>query len=112
MQTDCFETQLQEQHELQVTCAFWGVLASKFGHKPAWLSHCEFLVKCCFLECVTHIFLCDTCAKVGSVAHDKMEYRQVSNIRRTALGNKIVDHSDVVGASPVGAAPTASSFST
>ena len=38
-------------------------------------------------------------------------YRQVSNISRT-LGNKIVDHSDVVGASPVGAAPIASSFST
>ena len=28
------------------------------------------------------------------------------------VGNKIVDHSDVVGASPVGAAPTTSSFST
>ena len=39
-------------------------------------------------------------------------YRQVSNISRTLLGNKIVDHSDVVGASPVGAAPTTSSFST
>ena len=39
-------------------------------------------------------------------------YRQVSNIRRTLVDNKIVDHSDVVGASPVGAAPTASSFST
>ena len=38
-------------------------------------------------------------------------YRQVSNIRRTLVG-KIVDHSDVVGASPVGAAPTTSSFST
>ena len=25
-------------------------------------------------------------------------YRQVSNIRRTLVGNKIVDHSDVVGA--------------
>ena len=37
--------------------------------------------------------------------------RQVSNIECT-LGNKIVDHSDVVGASPVGAAPTTSSFST
>ena len=31
-------------------------------------------------------------------------YRKVSNIRRTLVGNKIVDHSDVVGASPVGAA--------
>ena len=40
-------------------------------------------------------------------------YRKVSNIRRTLVGNKIVDHSlDVVGASPVGAAPTTSSFST
>ena len=49
-------------------------------------------------------------------------YRQVSNVRRTLVGNKIVDHSDVVGAapthsdvvgaSPVGAAPTTSSFST
>ena len=39
-------------------------------------------------------------------------YRKVSNIRRTLVGDKIVDHSDVVGASPVGAAPTTSSFST
>ena len=39
-------------------------------------------------------------------------YRQVSNIKRTLVGNQIVDHSDVVGASPVGAAPTTSSFST
>ena len=38
-------------------------------------------------------------------------YRQASNIRRTLVGNKIVNHSDVVGASPVGAAPTTSSFS-
>ena len=39
-------------------------------------------------------------------------YRKTSNISRTSVGNKIVDHSDVVGASPVGAAPTTSSFST
>ena len=39
-------------------------------------------------------------------------YRKVSNIRRTLVGNKIVDHSDVVGASPVGAAPTTSLLST
>ena len=37
-------------------------------------------------------------------------YRQVSNISRTLDGNQIVDHSDVVGASPVGTAPTTSSF--
>ena len=39
-------------------------------------------------------------------------YRQTSDISRTLVGNKIVDHSDAVGASPVGAAPTTSSFST
>ena len=39
-------------------------------------------------------------------------YRQNSNIRHTIVGNKIVDHSEVVGASPVGAAPITSSFST
>ena len=38
-------------------------------------------------------------------------YHQVSNISRTLVCNNIVDHSDVVGASPVGAAPTTSSFS-
>ena len=38
-------------------------------------------------------------------------YRHVYNIRRTLVGNNILDHSDVVGASPVGAAPTISSFS-
>ena len=44
-------------------------------------------------------------------SHKLLDYRQVSNIRRTLVGNKIVDHSNVVGASAVGAAPTTSSFS-
>ena len=39
-------------------------------------------------------------------------YRQISNLRHSLVGNKTIDHSDVVGASPVGAAPTTSSFST
>ena len=39
-------------------------------------------------------------------------YRQTSNISRTLLINMIVDNLDVVGASPVGAAPTTSSLST
>ena len=40
-------------------------------------------------------------------------YRQVSNISRTLIeDNKIVDHSDVDGASPVGTAATTPSFST
>ena len=37
-------------------------------------------------------------------------YRKASNISRTSVGNKIVDHSDVVGASPVGTAPSTSWF--
>ena len=40
------------------------------------------------------------------------QYRHASNISRTLVGNKIVDHSDVLEAWPVGAAPTISSFST
>ena len=51
-------------------------------------------------------------ANMKSVSMSDYRYRQVSNIRCTLLGNQIVDHSDVVGASPVGAAPTTSSFST
>ena len=40
------------------------------------------------------------------------QYCQTYNISCTLVSNKIVDHSDVVGASPVGTAPTTSSFST
>ena len=39
-------------------------------------------------------------------------YRQTSNTSRTLVSNIIVDHSDVVWASPVSAAPTTSSFLT
>ena len=53
-----------------------------------------------------------TIVVVTLVALSYWMYRQVSNIRRTLDGNKIVDHSDVAGASPVGAAPTTSSLST
>ena len=47
-----------------------------------------------------------------TITHIFQAYRKTANIRCTLVGNKIVDHSDVVGASPVGAAPTTSSFST
>ena len=39
-------------------------------------------------------------------------HHQTSNIGGTLVGNKIVDHSDVVEESPVGAAQTTSSFLT
>ena len=66
---------------------------------------------------VAYIVVDVGCQKLNK--HDKLEinyrymyYRQPPNISRTLLGNKIVDHSDVVGASPLGAAPPTSSFST
>ena len=37
---------------------------------------------------------------------------QTSNISRTLVGDNIVDHSNVAGASPVGTDPTTSSFFT
>ena len=54
----------------------------------------------------------DTDVHVIHRCHVIVTYRKTSNISRTLVGNKIVDNSDVVGASPVGAAPTTSSFST
>ena len=44
--------------------------------------------------------------------HTGYIYRQNSDISHPVVGNKVIDHSDVVWASPVGAAPTTSSFST
>ena len=44
--------------------------------------------------------------------HGLNNYRQVSNIRHTLVGNRTVDHSDVIRALPVGTTPTTSSFST
>ena len=46
-----------------------------------------------------------------SCVGDYGDYHKVSNIRRTLVGNEIDDHSDVVGASPIGTAPTTSSIS-
>ena len=43
---------------------------------------------------------------------NELKYRQTSNTSGTLIGIEVVDHSDVVRASPVGAAPTTSSLST
>ena len=48
---------------------------------------------------------------IGNDVFSVCSYRINSNIIHN-LGKKIVDQSDVVGAPPVGAAPTTSSFST
>ena len=45
-------------------------------------------------------------------ARNDVIYCQTSNVSGTLIGNKIVDHSDVVGALPVSTAPTTSSFLT
>ena len=57
---------------------------------------------CYFMACILSHILFDT---------DIFSYRQTSNISRTFVGNKLVDHSDVVGASPAGAAPTDVTYS-
>ena len=46
------------------------------------------------------------------VKFSHLTYCQISDISYNLAGNQIIDHSGVVGASPVGAAPTTSSFST
>ena len=47
----------------------------------------------------------------NSFFHPILAYRKTSNISHSLVGNKIVDHSDVVGAVPTDDAPTTSSFS-
>ena len=62
---------------------------------------------------VTHVFCMSQLRPVQiEQLSDYINCRQTSNIRRKLVGSNIGDHSDVVGARPVGAAPTASSFST
>ena len=69
----------------------------------------------CALLIATTQKICPSLVVKFSPSHPQRyspNYRQTSNISRTLVGNKIVDHSDVVGASPVGAASTTSLFST
>ena len=49
--------------------------------------------------------------KHGCDMKTSLHTRETYNISLTLVDIKIVDNSDVVGASPVGAAPTTSSFS-
>ena len=73
----------------------WANVDPDLCHHMASSSHNELIAKMCL-----------------KITHFNENYRQISNISRILAGNKFVDHSDVVGASPVGAAPTTSSFST
>ena len=58
-----------------------------------------------------HMQNCDMTGSLDSKLQ-KIDYHQTSNVSCTLVGSKIVAHSDVVGALPVGTAPTTSSFST
>ena len=60
------------------------------------------------LGCLVHL---KSDPSIYQVCHCFVVSCQTSNISCTLVCSKIVDHSDVVGASPVGAAPTTSSFS-
>ena len=90
-----------------------GHFVGKDSHNSLLPNHFRIVDECIFMFYV----ICQNCLKAGTLIssfmnHAHLVYRQVSNIRRTLVGNKIVDHSDVVGAPPVGATPTTSSFST
>ena len=50
----------------------------------------------------------ESCEYILTTKITAWQYSQTSNISETLVGNKIVAHSDVVGASPIGAAPTTS----
>ena len=59
--------------------------------------------------------ICEVSATVSGgdkITITNYTHHQTSNISFTWVGSKSVDHSDVVGASPISAAPTTSSFST
>ena len=70
------------------------------------------LLTSCMLGLKLHEIYQYTVPMLWKTAPVLMYYRKTSNIRHTLVGNTIVDHSDVVGTSPVDAAPTTSSFST
>ena len=77
-----------------------------FGRQPVSI----FVVKGCIYTCQVTLDISWSPVDWGSRKYP--EYLKTSDISRTLVGDKIVDNSDVVGASPVGAAPTTSSFST
>ena len=49
-----------------------------------------------------HLYICLSVSPMTAVMPLEIQYHQASNISHTLVGNKIVDHSDVVGASPIG----------
>ena len=57
------------------------------------------------MPCQVYWFMpCDRCKESGDWSIDRwiLRCRQTSNTRRVLVGNKLADHADVVGVSPVG----------
>ena len=92
---------------LEISNPVWGNILQYALLHLIQLSNASFFHIC--LLCITYTKASLT---AWSYTNPISVYCQTSNISRSSVGNKIVDHWDVVGASPVGAAPTTSSFST
>ena len=56
------------------------------------------------------MMLTHECGILGAILYVK--YCETSNVNHTLIGNKVIDYSDVVGALPVGTAPTTYTVST
>ena len=68
----------------------------------------------CFALVISETWCYQVCSKSNALVTELLTHqchRQTLNISHTLVGNKLADHSDEVGASPVGAALTTSSFS-
>ena len=82
-------------------CLLWVLVLwmLKLGAVITWFSTTWYCIQYCS----------DWCRILNS---QKKSYLQISNISHTLVGNEIVDHSDIVGASTISTAPMTSSFST
>ena len=102
------KTELSSDEKEQV------IVSSNWNHTLWWFMIKDQAITCTNADLsssVMHVWQWNTFQKlIIKILYSN--YCQVSNIRHTLVGNNIVDHSDVVGASPVGAAPTTSSWST
>ena len=99
--SDCL---VQERREVRLSCTIPSFCqATLWFYRIIYTAPSQSLLRSIILQAMTN---------EGITSSNFIMYRQPSDISRTSTGNKTVDHSDVVGASPVGTAPSTSSFST
>ena len=75
--------------------------------KQTYIHYCDVIMSVTASQVIGVLIVCRFFRR-----YSNYNYRQISNIKCAFVGNQIIDHSDVVGASPAGAAPTTTSFST